>query len=95
MTLSPRRGSGRIDAADPIAVSLRGVLHTDPLTIVASERRAEVKATVVASRLAATLDIVEKPPTWRRRFRRRIAEAVLALGRRLAADTFEIANDCC
>jgi hypothetical protein len=94
MTLSPRRGSGRIDAADPIAVSLRGVLHADPLAIVGAERRAEVGATFAAGRLAAPL-VVEQRPTWRLRLRRRAADALLALARRIAADTPETASDCC
>jgi hypothetical protein len=84
MTISPRRGAGRIDATDPTAFALRSLLQAELPVVLARERHAEIARAVRNERLA-----VACTPPRRRGLRRAIARALLNAARRLADDVLE------
>ena len=95
MTISGRRGSGRIDAVDPVASSLRDHFRAESLGILAADRHSEIAHIAHERRLVAALSLATAPA--RRRpggLRHALAGALIALAHRLEAESLEPAADC-
>jgi hypothetical protein len=94
MTLFTHPNGDLITTTDPTARSLRGVLHPDPVHALIAERQREIHRFIARERLiAAVLD--GRPVRHASGVRHAIAAALIALARKLEADSLESAMQAC
>ncbi|HYZ15332.1 MAG TPA: hypothetical protein VE591_02980 [Candidatus Acidoferrum sp.] len=90
MTLSTRRDSDLILVTDPTARSLRGVLQADPVSALVAERQREIARLVRSERLIAVA-LEAEPARGASGVRHAIAAALIAIARKLEAESLESA----
>jgi hypothetical protein len=94
MTLFTHPYGDLISGTDPTARSLRDVLHPDPVHALVAERQREIHGFVARERLIAAA-LEAQPPGRASGIRRAIAAALIALARKLEADSLESAMQRC
>lgn len=94
MTLFTHPDGDLITTTDPTARSLRGVLQADPVHAIIARRQREIHGFVARERLIAAA--LEAQPVRRTSgVRHAIAAALIALARKLEADSLESAMRAC